>query len=56
MGTVFIAVADFLIIFLGSVVVGYLIGCIAGAVTKYVHFRDHRVIEMSAYMVLMYLP
>ena len=55
-GTVFIAVADFLIIFLGSVVVGYLIGCIAGAVTKYVHFRDHRVIEMSAYMVLMYLP
>ena len=55
-GTAFIAVADFLIIFLGSVVVGYLVGCVAGIVTKYVHFRDHRVVEMSAYMVLMYLP
>ena len=51
-----VALRCFLIIFLGSVVVGYLVGCVAGIVTKYVHFRDHRVVEMSAYMVLMYLP
>lgn len=55
-GTVFIAIADFLIIFLGSVFVGYLVGCVAGLVSKYVNFREHRVIEMAAYMVLMYLP
>ena len=41
--TVFIAAADFLFIFGGSLVVGYLVGCLAGLATKCVNFRDDKV-------------
>ena len=41
--TVFIAAADFLFIFCGSLVVGYLVGCLAGLATKCVNFRDDKV-------------
>ena len=54
--TVFIAFADFILIFIGSLVIGYLVGAVAGLCTKLVNFRENRVIEMSAYCLLMYLP
>jgi NhaP-type Na+/H+ or K+/H+ antiporter len=41
--TVFIAVADFVFIFGGSLVVGYLVGCLAGLGTKCVNFRNDKV-------------
>ena len=38
-GTVFIAAADFVLIFAGSMVIGYLVGCLAGLCTKLIDFR-----------------
>jgi len=52
-GTVFIAMADFLLIFVGSLIIGYLVGCIAGLVTKLLNFDGHPIVEAAAYALLM---
>jgi len=52
-GTVFIAMADFLLIFVGSLVIGYVVGCVAGLVTKLLNFDGHPVVETAAYSLLM---
>jgi NhaP-type Na+/H+ or K+/H+ antiporter len=51
--TVGIAIADFLLIFIGSFVIGYLVGCCAGLGSKYVNFHGNKLVEMSTYMLMM---
>jgi NhaP-type Na+/H+ or K+/H+ antiporter len=52
-GTVLIAIADFVVIFSGSLLIGYLVGCLAGLCSKHTKFEHHHMVEMTAYMLLM---
>jgi len=54
--TAFIAIADFVIIFLGSLFIGFLMGCFAALASKRIDFHEHVVVELACYFLLIYLP
>ena len=49
-------IADFIIIFIGSVILGFLVPCLTALMLKYADFRRHTVLEISAYVLMSYVP
>lgn len=47
-----IALADFLLIFFGSLLVGYIVGVVFAFICRTVDFRDQLLMELSAYILL----
>ena len=54
--TGFIALADFFVIFLGSLVVGYLVGLVFAKIFKHLDFKNHVMFELCSYTLLIYIP
>jgi NhaP-type Na+/H+ or K+/H+ antiporter len=48
--------ADFVIICLGSCVIGYIVPCLTAIVLKRVELKGHVVLEMSVYLLMSYVP
>ena len=51
-----IGIADFIIIMLGSCIVGYLVPCFTTALLRRVDLRGHVVLEISVYLLMSYVP
>ncbi|KAG5177287.1 Sodium/hydrogen exchanger family-domain-containing protein [Tribonema minus] len=49
-------IADFIIICLGSCVIGFLVPCISTYVLKRAELRGHVVLELSVYLLMSYVP
>ncbi|EKU22377.1 monovalent cation:proton antiporter1 family [Nannochloropsis gaditana CCMP526] len=49
------AIVDFLIIFFGSMAVGFLFGCLSALLFKHIDLR-HSIYEMGVYLLLAYIP
>jgi NhaP-type Na+/H+ or K+/H+ antiporter len=49
-------IADFIIICLGSCVIGFLVPCLCTYVLKRAELRGHVVLELSVYLIMAYVP
>lgn len=55
---IFVAIGDFVFVFFGSIILGYIIGIFAGVCSKCIDFKhsQQRMSELAAYILLQYLP
>ena len=52
---IFVTMGMFLLIFIGSFLIGLLIGCINAVMTKFTKIRDYPLLESSLLMLMSYL-
>jgi len=51
-----IAFADFIFIFSGSTMIGFVFGCVASLIFKHIRLRDEPMMELSFFILFSYLP
>ena len=51
-----LAIADFVFIFVGSTVIGFVIGCITSLIFKHVRLFDQPLLELSIFILFCYIP